>query len=101
MLAQCDHAPGGVLTREQDNMDWMRIKNDVNGNPRWVCHWLTLESKPDYTLTLSERYARALQLAKTIGGRKFHNKQFGGGIVFQCYGPDDIQPHIDRILSAA
>jgi len=82
-------------------MDWIRIKNDVNGNPRWVCHWLTLESKPDYSLTLSERYARALRLAKTIGGRKFHNKQYGGGIVFQCYGPGDIQPYIDLVKSRA
>jgi hypothetical protein len=82
-------------------MDWTRLKNDVNGNSRWVCHWLTLENKPDYTLTLSERYERALTLARQIGGRKFHNKQFGGGIVFQCYGPDDIAPHIARVKGDA
>lgn len=32
---------------------------------------------------LSERYNIALSLAKTLGGRKFHNKQYGGGIVFR------------------
>ena len=79
-------------------MDWTKIKNDVNGNSRWVCHWLTLEAKPDYKLTLSERYAKALKLANRIGGRKYHNKSFGGGIVFQCYGPDEMMPHIQKLL---
>jgi hypothetical protein len=52
-----------------------RIKNDVNGNPRHACHFLMF----------SRNYAEALAIAKTLGGKKFHNKQYGGGIVFQEY----------------
>jgi hypothetical protein len=49
----------------------------------------------------ADTYEDALKLARQIGGRKFHNKQYGGGIVFQCYGPDDIAPHIARVKGGA
>lgn len=64
-----------------------RINNDTNGNPRYVIHFLQLAN--DYT--------RALYLAKTIGGRKFHNKQYGGGIVFQSYNTDTLAERINQI----
>jgi hypothetical protein len=55
--------------------DFTRINNDVNGNPRYVFHFLEL----------ADNYNEALKLAKKIGGKKFHNKQYGGGIVVQSY----------------
>jgi len=55
--------------------DFIRIKNDVNGNPRHVCHFLHF----------SRNYEEALFIARKLGGKKFHNKQYGGGIVFQEY----------------
>jgi hypothetical protein len=55
--------------------DFTRINNDVNGNPRYVFHFLEL----------ADNYDEALFLAKKIGGKKFHNKQYGGGIVVQSY----------------
>ena len=55
--------------------DFTRINNDVNGNPRYVFHFLEL----------ADNYDEALKLAKKIGGKKFHNKQYGGGIVVQSY----------------
>ena len=65
--------------------DFTRVKNDVNGNPRYVCHFLHLDVHGwQSDLSVSERYAIACRLANTIGGRKFHNKQYGGGIVFRC-----------------
>jgi len=85
--------------RNINEMEWQRLKNDVNGNSRWVCHWLTFEKKPDYTLTLSERYAKAIELANKIGGRKYHTKKYGGGIVFQCYGPEEMMPHIEKLMN--
>lgn len=60
-----------MITKE----DFTRINNDINGNPRYVFHFLQL----------SDTYEQALKLAKKIGGRKFHNKQYGGGIVIQSY----------------
>ena len=55
--------------------DFIKIKHDVNGNPRHVCHFLHF----------ARNYEQALALARTLGGKKFHNKQYGGGIVFQEY----------------
>lgn len=88
-------------------IEFTRIKNDVNGNPRYVCHFLSLltaeELARPHTMRegLSERYAIAIARAHKIGGRKFHNKQYGGGIVFQRYGAADIEPAIERLLAEA
>ena len=68
-----------------------RVNNDVNGNPRYVCHYLAIA--PDYSA--------ACKLANTIGGRKFHNKQFAGGVVFQSYSLDELVNAINRICRTA
>ena len=45
--------------------DFTRIKNDVNGNPRHVCHFLHLDVHGwESNIGLSERYALAVKLAK-------------------------------------
>jgi hypothetical protein len=66
-----------------------RINNDTNGNPRFVVHYLQV----------AESYERALYLARKIGGRKFHNKQYGGGIAFQSYNIDWLENKIRQIRS--
>jgi hypothetical protein len=71
-------------------METTRLKNDVNGNPRYAIHWLECEPEESRdamraTLTLHQRYDRVLRAASKLGGRKFHNKQYGGGIVFTVY----------------
>jgi hypothetical protein len=69
-------------------IEFTRIKNDINGNPRRVCHFLNF----------APTYERALFLAKKLGGKKFHNKQYGGGIVFQSYANDmELQKRINEI----
>ena len=69
--------------------DTTRINNDVNGNPRMVVHFLDLltkeESSSSFLLWAGVKYNLALTRAKTVGGRKYHNKGYGGGIVFQEY----------------
>ena len=80
-----------------------RIKNDINGNSRFVCHFLDLEpATPDRQYTLSERYDRILKCARQLGGRRYHNKSYGGGIVFQAYEHqlEDIAARV-RALGAA
>ena len=67
-----------------NTLDFTRVNNDVNGNPRYVFHFLQL----------ADNYTEALTLAKKIGGRKFHNKQYGGGIVVQSY---NLQKEIELI----
>ena len=64
-----------------------RVNNDVNGNPRYVFHFLAL----------ADRYTEAVAVAKKlIGGKKYHTKSYGGGIVFQSY---NVQSDLD-ILNA-
>lgn len=64
-----------------------RVNNDVNGNPRYVCHYLNFAN--DYEI--------ALKMAKKLGGKKFHNKQYGGGIVFQSYNIYDLSSKIEQL----
>lgn len=89
-------------------IEFTRIGNDTNGNPRYVCHFFNLLTKEELgyyneeenryyepTLSLQNRYNVAIKRANKIGGRKFHNKQYGGGIVFQSY---NIQADEKRIF---
>jgi len=77
-------------------INFTRIKNDVNGNPRYVCHFLNFIAKNDKGV--ADKYALAVKRANTIGGKKFHNKQYGGGIVFQCYNIYDLEERILKMV---
>ena len=83
--------------------DFTRINNDINGNPRRVVHFLELNTRAELDsrdLSISDKYALALKRARKIGGRKFHNKQYGGGIVFQCYSENALASYIDKAVTA-
>lgn len=78
-------------------IEFTRINNDTNGNPRYVCHFHafiteTDRAKPNHYN--SDNYTLALHRAKRLGGRKFHNKQYGGGIVFQSYNIQELDKRI-------
>lgn len=87
---------------ESERIEWTRIKNDVNGNGRIVCHFLNLNTRAELDRTgvdwipTDEKYRLALARAHTIGGRKFNNKQYGGGIVFTG-DISEIEAHIARV----
>lgn len=66
-------------------IDFTRVNSDINGNSRFVCHFLAFLSSKDEFTSIEERYQLALKRSRQLGGRKFHNKQYGGGIVFQMY----------------
>lgn len=83
--------------------DFTRISNDINGNPRYVCHFSNLitdrekgEIWSDYACgcRINKQYELAINKANKIGGRKYHTKSYGGGIVFQSY---NIQETCNRI----
>jgi hypothetical protein len=79
-----------------NQIEFTRINNDINGNPRYVCHYLAFKPiTPVNEPYKSYSYEEALFAAKALGGRKFHNKQYGGGIVFQSY---NIIDEIESIL---
>ena len=79
--------------------DFTRINNDTYGNPRYVFHFLHLLTKKEReTTSLSNQYQIAIKRANKIGGRKFHNKQYGGGIVIQSYNLQNTINKIEREL---
>lgn len=87
-------------------IDWTRVNNDSNGNPRYVCHFLNFITDADsHELTRQSipsvtdaKYWLALKRAKKLGGRKFHNKQYGGGIVFQSYNISTTEKDIQELM---
>jgi hypothetical protein len=82
-----------------ENIKLTRVNNDVNGNPRYVLHFLEILNKEEEAfLPFSKKYDYALKKAKIIGGRKFHNKQYGGGIVFQSYNTDNLKENIIDVM---
>ena len=72
-------------------IEFTRINSDTNGNPRFVCHFLSFIGEKDRDIELNEKYNLALSRSRQLGGRKFHNKQYGGGIVFQIYDGDQLE----------
>lgn len=74
-------------------IDFTRVNNDTNGNPRFVCHFLNFITSEE-----GLNYELALCRAKKIGGKKFHNKQYGGGVVFQSYNIQDTEKHILELM---
>ena len=63
--------------------NFTRVNNDVNGNPRYVLHFLDLNTDAERNavpwIDISAKYDLALARSRAQGGRKFHNKQYGGG----------------------
>lgn len=81
----------------QNQIEFTRINNDTNGNPRYVCHFLNLTKDSDEG-SISDKYSTALNRAKKIGGKKYHNKSYGGGIVFQSYNIHETENDILNLL---
>ena len=89
-----------------------RVNNDVNGNPRYVTHFLNLitdkdkeQIEIDFALTLQQNpfkritllYDLAISKARNLGGKKYRGKDFGGGIVFQSYNIHDLVKHLNEL----
>lgn len=66
-------------------MKWTRIQHDANGNSRHVCHFFSLLTPLEVEMyEPGKSYGVAVKRANKLGGRKYHNNQYGGGIVFQA-----------------
>lgn len=86
---------GKLIGQMNDGVRFTRITNDVNGNPRYAVHYNEfLNAEEKMHVPFSKQYEYALKKAKLIGGRKFHNKQYGGGVVFQSYNINDLEKKI-------
>jgi hypothetical protein len=62
-------------TETLEGITFYRVSNDVNGNPRYVFHFLAL----------AESYDKARRLGKKLGASVYRGKWFGGGLVIQSY----------------
>lgn len=88
---------------EKKMIDFVKVSRDINGNPRYVCHMFNFITDKDSENAkgwnrLDDLYALALKRAKQLGGRKFHNKQYGGGIVFQSYNIEELGKQIQEMM---
>lgn len=92
-------------------ISWVRINNDINGNPRYVCHFTDLLSEDDknnYRLNVfpifkvndnvEKRYSIALNKARKLGGKKYNTKNYGGGIVFQSYNLEFLEESLLKLI---
>lgn len=88
------------MTTLTNVIDFKRINNDVNGNPRFVCHFLNF-IKSSENIPVNEAYDIALSRSRQLGGKKFHNKQYGGGIAFQMYSgeAEKMTERINEIMA--
>tara|TARA_S200002703_G_scaffold4693_2_gene5835 strand:- start:26296 stop:26595 length:300 start_codon:yes stop_codon:yes gene_type:complete len=84
VLADAENERTMKKQTSMNGVDFHRVDNDVNGNPRYVVHFLSLAAN----------YDRAIEIARKIGGKKYRAKWFGGGIVFQSYNIVDLAQDI-------
>lgn len=83
-----------------------RVNNDTNGNPRYVIHFLHFVGDNEISRTapdfVTQKYNLALKRAKVhpFYGRKFHNKQYGGGIVFCTYNLSGLIKDINELMES-
>ena len=81
-----------------EKISFTRINNDSNGNPRYVVHFLNfLNDEERSFLPFAKKYEYALKKAKMLGGKKYDNKQYGGGVVFQSYNTLDLEKNINDL----
>lgn len=86
-----------------EKINFTQINNDSYGNPRYVCHFtnlMTQQEKDNMSINPLKGcyYNDAVKRANKIGGRRFHNKQYGGGIVFQSYNTEKLQEQIHNLI---
>lgn len=74
-----------TVTIEGVSYKCWRIKNDNNGNPRYVVHYLAIDTN----------YDDAVKKASKIGGKPYNAKWFGGGLVFKSY---NLQHELSLII---
>ena len=85
-----------------ENMpDIWQIDCDVNGNSRYVVHYLAIpygEYSGASILDYREHQIRHVEHArKSLHGKRYRARQFGGGIVFQAYAGNPVEHLRDSI----
>lgn len=95
---------------QTNNIELTRINNDYRNTPRYVFHFLKivteaervscdeLAQKTGDIFGIDTMYKFAVNKARKIHGRKFHNKRYGGGIVVASYlNPNQLAEQIANL----
>ena len=84
--------------------NFTRVNNDINGNPRYVIHFLDCitdkeqeQFENDGLRRINNTYIFAVNKMRELGGKKYRGKDFGGGIVFQSYNLYDLVKKINEL----
>ena len=79
--------------------NFTKVDCNSSGNPRYVCHFLRLVTDAESNQhDVSTLYNIALHRAKKLGGKKYHNKSYGGGIAFATFSLDDTVREINELM---
>ena len=98
-------------TQTQKDINLLRVNCDSNGNSRFVLHFLNLVNDQDkeeakrlsnicspFNFPTHYEYEIAVNKARTIGGKKYKAKHYGGGIVFQKNSEYQLKEDILNLL---
>ena len=86
------------ITRE----DLTKIDCNSSGHPRYALHFLRLlnyDESYSSKLSIGNKYNIALDRAKKIGGKKYHNKSYGGGIAFVSFNSNDLINELNKLIN--
>jgi hypothetical protein len=75
-----------------------RVTNDVNGNPRYVTHFLAFLSDSErfcQAMQVNDKYKLAKKKANKLGFKVYRGRDFGGGFVTTSY---NLENDIERII---
>ena len=87
-------------TNGRDFAIW-QVNNDINGNSRYVVHFLTIPFTDDEEQPYYVNQSNHIEAARqALGGKRYRAKWFGGGIVFQAYAGKPVKHVLAAIQSA-
>ena len=68
-----------------NGIEFIGVNNDVNGNPRYLVHFLRFIKESESELPISEKWNIANRRAKKVGFKIYQGKQYGGMYVGTSY----------------
>jgi hypothetical protein len=98
-------------TTTQTNFEMTRVDCDNDGNSRYVVHFFNLVTEKDkeearklsqtcspFNFPTHYQYEIAVNKARTIGGKRYKAKHYGGGIVFTSNSKQALAESIAELM---
>lgn len=98
-------------TQTQADIELLRVDCDNDGNSRYVVHFLNLITDKDkeeaailsktcspFNFPTHYEYEIAVNKARTIGGKRYKAKHYGGGIVFTSNSKQALAESIAELM---